>query len=140
MISISIYIRYLSIYRTPLMQKEHVHCIENQRIAPLFHINCISYLYICYLIENGGWGAWGPYQDCSATCGSPTKIRSRRCDDPEPRGNGSFCMLTKPIGKQIYDLVEPETAPCEGLPLCPSKNHIILHGVMVKVLKTSTLL
>lgn len=82
----------------------------------------ISIFTFFFLTANGGWGSWGPSSDCSATCGTATKTKSRRCDNPEPRGNGTFCMLSVPIGNRVYDLVEALTEPCNGLPVCPSKD------------------
>uniref|UniRef100_A0A7M5WM63 MAM domain-containing protein n=2 Tax=Clytia hemisphaerica TaxID=252671 RepID=A0A7M5WM63_9CNID len=71
--------------------------------------------------RDGGWGSWGPYQACSATCGTATKVRSRICDNPQPRQNGSFCKLDVPLenGIHVYDLVESEKTACT-LPVCPT--------------------
>ena len=36
------------------------------------------------LIEpvDGGWGEWGPWDDCSLTCGTGVQGSSRSCDSP----------------------------------------------------------
>ncbi|KAK6187217.1 hypothetical protein SNE40_005292 [Patella caerulea] len=56
---------------------------------------------------NGGWGEWLDYGDCSATCGTGSKTRSRQCNNPPPSNDGEFCEGD-----------DTETAEC-NLPLCP---------------------
>uniref|UniRef100_T1HAS7 Peptidase M12B domain-containing protein n=1 Tax=Rhodnius prolixus TaxID=13249 RepID=T1HAS7_RHOPR len=41
---------------------------------------------------NGGWGDWGPWKDCSRTCGGGVKMRERQCDHPQPQHNGKYCV------------------------------------------------
>ena len=45
-----------------------------------------------FTVANGEWGCWGPYSECSATCGNGTKTRARKCNNPPPSGGGSSCI------------------------------------------------
>ena len=45
-----------------------------------------------FIVANGEWGCWGPYSECSATCGNGTKTRARKCNNPPPSGGGSSCI------------------------------------------------
>ncbi|XP_056402658.1 A disintegrin and metalloproteinase with thrombospondin motifs 4 [Hyla sarda] len=40
---------------------------------------------------NGGWGAWGPYGECSRTCGGGVQFSHRECNKPVPRNGGKYC-------------------------------------------------
>ncbi|XP_031569460.1 uncharacterized protein LOC116303960 [Actinia tenebrosa] len=40
---------------------------------------------------DGNWSDWGPYGDCSKTCGSGVQTRSRTCTNPKPQGGGKDC-------------------------------------------------
>lgn len=40
---------------------------------------------------NGGWGVWGPWGDCSRTCGGGVQYSFRNCDSPLPKNGGKFC-------------------------------------------------
>ncbi|XP_078662008.1 SCO-spondin-like [Branchiostoma floridae x Branchiostoma belcheri] len=40
---------------------------------------------------DGQWGKWDDWSECTATCGGGYRVRRRRCDSPEPRGEGVFC-------------------------------------------------
>lgn len=65
---------------------------------------------------HGGWGNWGLWSDCSATCfnehssEAPVHLRYRQCNNPSPSSNppGTFC----PGAAQ-------EKKDCSGLPPCP---------------------
>ena len=39
----------------------------------------------------GHWGRWGPWTQCSQTCGQGFSQRSRQCDDPLPLYGGKYC-------------------------------------------------
>ena len=65
-------------------------------------------------LVDGGVGAWMVWNDCSATCGTGTRTRTRLCDDPPPANDGAECPAEQ--------LTEMEA--CEGLP-CPGKREAI---------------
>ncbi|XP_073257348.1 uncharacterized protein [Porites lutea] len=45
----------------------------------------------CYAPVDGHWGRWSSWATCSKTCGSGTKVRTRKCDDPPPLNSGKSC-------------------------------------------------
>ncbi|KAJ0009633.1 hypothetical protein NQD34_001335 [Periophthalmus magnuspinnatus] len=56
---------------------------------------------------NGGWGVWGPWGDCSRTCGGGVQYSFRSCDSPLPKNGGQFCE-----GKRVqYRSCNTETCP-----------------------------
>ncbi|KAM4537943.1 A disintegrin and metalloproteinase with thrombospondin motifs 1 [Fundulus diaphanus] len=56
---------------------------------------------------NGGWGMWGPWGDCSRTCGGGVQYSFRSCDNPLPKNGGKFCE-----GKRIqYRSCNTEVCP-----------------------------
>ncbi|XP_074853412.1 A disintegrin and metalloproteinase with thrombospondin motifs 1 [Carettochelys insculpta] len=40
---------------------------------------------------HGGWGLWGPWGDCSRTCGGGVQYSFRECDNPVPKNGGKYC-------------------------------------------------
>lgn len=40
---------------------------------------------------NGAWTDWSNWGDCSVTCGSGERARSRSCTDPRPANSGNDC-------------------------------------------------
>lgn len=40
---------------------------------------------------DGGWSAWGPWQQCSRTCGGGVEFSHRECTDPVPQNGGKYC-------------------------------------------------
>ncbi|XP_069118935.1 uncharacterized protein [Argopecten irradians] len=40
---------------------------------------------------NGGFSKWSAYGECSKSCGTGNKTRTRTCNNPSPAGNGSTC-------------------------------------------------
>ena len=40
---------------------------------------------------NGGWGKWGEWETCSASCGGGIQNRSRLCNSPLPQFEGEIC-------------------------------------------------
>ncbi|XP_037131601.1 LOW QUALITY PROTEIN: A disintegrin and metalloproteinase with thrombospondin motifs 1-like [Syngnathus acus] len=56
---------------------------------------------------NGGWGVWGPWGDCSRTCGGGVQYSFRSCDNPLPKNGGKYCE-----GKRIqYRSCNTELCP-----------------------------
>ncbi|XP_035685697.1 SCO-spondin-like [Branchiostoma floridae] len=41
---------------------------------------------------DGEWSDWGPWSDCSVTCGSGTETRNRSCTNPAPAHGGADCV------------------------------------------------
>lgn len=41
---------------------------------------------------DGGWGDWGPWSECTRTCGSGVSVMERQCDHPRPAAGGRFCV------------------------------------------------
>lgn len=41
---------------------------------------------------HGGWSDWGPWSECSRTCGAGVSITERQCDHPVPAFGGKFCV------------------------------------------------
>ena len=60
----------------------------NQTLSTIFS----SVFTYDFIVANGEWGCWGPYSECSATCGNGTKTRARKCNNPPPSGGGSSCI------------------------------------------------
>ncbi|CAL1598161.1 unnamed protein product [Knipowitschia caucasica] len=56
---------------------------------------------------DGGWGLWGPWGDCSRSCGGGVQYSFRSCDSPLPKSGGRFCE-----GKRVqYRSCNTETCP-----------------------------
>ncbi|CAH3043762.1 unnamed protein product [Pocillopora meandrina] len=58
-------------------------------------IYCIEKFRCCKMKKaavNGGWSSFGPWGQCSATCGGGTQERSRTCTNPPPSGGGAQCV------------------------------------------------
>ena len=60
---------------------------------------------------NGEWGSWSSWSQCSSTCGEGNQNRTRKCDNPMPRGVGLFCHSDS-----------TEYSRCE-LSSCPGAKH-----------------
>ncbi|XP_031549766.1 uncharacterized protein LOC116287250 [Actinia tenebrosa] len=46
----------------------------------------------CHAPVQGHWGRWSSWGQCDAPCGYGKQVRTRRCDDPPPRFNGTDCV------------------------------------------------
>ena len=42
-------------------------------------------------LVDGNFSEWSSYSDCSASCGSGTSYRTRKCNNPEPQYGGKPC-------------------------------------------------
>jgi len=45
---------------------------------------------------NGGYSDWGPYGECSKTCGGGEQTRKRTCTNPPPSHDGEDCSTLGP--------------------------------------------
>ncbi|CAL4112653.1 unnamed protein product, partial [Meganyctiphanes norvegica] len=54
---------------------------------------------------NGNWSSWSSWSECSTTCGSGLRQRTRLCDSPRPEAGGDKCS-----GDDL------EVTPCESPP------------------------
>uniref|UniRef100_A0A667YMN6 A disintegrin and metalloproteinase with thrombospondin motifs 1 n=1 Tax=Myripristis murdjan TaxID=586833 RepID=A0A667YMN6_9TELE len=45
----------------------------------------------CMVVVDGGWSLWGPWQQCSRTCGGGVEFSYRECTDPVPQNGGKYC-------------------------------------------------
>ncbi|XP_049581654.1 A disintegrin and metalloproteinase with thrombospondin motifs 8 isoform X1 [Syngnathus scovelli] len=43
------------------------------------------------VVVDGGWSTWGPWQQCSRTCGGGVEFSYRECTNPEPQNGGNYC-------------------------------------------------
>ncbi|XP_027864478.1 A disintegrin and metalloproteinase with thrombospondin motifs 2-like isoform X3 [Xiphophorus couchianus] len=41
--------------------------------------------------QDGNWGSWSEYGQCSQTCGGGVQFRTRNCDNPKPANGGRPC-------------------------------------------------
>uniref|UniRef100_A0A8C5G4P8 A disintegrin and metalloproteinase with thrombospondin motifs 2-like n=1 Tax=Gouania willdenowi TaxID=441366 RepID=A0A8C5G4P8_GOUWI len=42
--------------------------------------------------QDGNWGLWSEFGQCSRTCGGGVQFRTRDCDNPRPANGGRTCM------------------------------------------------
>ncbi|XP_034740073.1 A disintegrin and metalloproteinase with thrombospondin motifs 2-like isoform X2 [Etheostoma cragini] len=42
--------------------------------------------------QDGNWGSWSEFGQCSHTCGGGVQFRKRKCDNPRPANGGRTCM------------------------------------------------
>ena len=82
------------------------------------HMNrCLlnHFLYSINALVNGTWGDWSEYGECTKTCGSGEKSRTRQCDSPPPSHGGLDC-----------DGSNAEKTTC-NTQACPGKRYKILN-------------
>ena len=49
------------------------------------------FLFFTCCIVNGDYSDWGPYGECSKTCGGGMQTRKRTCTNPPPTNGGENC-------------------------------------------------
>ncbi|KAH0623266.1 hypothetical protein JD844_031376 [Phrynosoma platyrhinos] len=52
---------------------------------------CVERHNISKYRVDGNWGKWGPYGQCSRTCGGGVQLAKRECDNPSPINEGKYC-------------------------------------------------
>ena len=51
----------------------------------------LFFIFLSILLVNGGYSDWGPYGECSKTCGGGEQTRIRTCTNPPPSHDGEDC-------------------------------------------------
>ena len=69
-----------------------------------------------FYIVNGNYSDWGPYGECSKTCGGGVKTRKRTCTNPPPASGGADCSVLGPDTSTI----ECNIQECPGI----MENHL----------------
>ena len=44
-----------------------------------------------YFVVNGGFSKWGSWGECSVSCNTGTRTRTRKCTNPVPAHGGQDC-------------------------------------------------
>ena len=68
----------------------------------------LQYSSITFLV-NGKWSTWEEYSNCTKTCGTGQKSRTRTCTDPAPSGRGKNCVGS------TSETIECNTNACPGI-------------------------
>lgn len=76
-------------------------CFASNRLGKTFVETILN------VVVHGRYSDWGPWGDCSASCGQGVHYRMRPCDNPAPMNGGRDCMGER-----------SESASCQ-LRLCP---------------------
>lgn len=52
----------------------------------------VAHNFVRYILRvNGGYSQWTVFTECTKTCGTGTRFRTRTCDNPSPRFGGFDC-------------------------------------------------
>uniref|UniRef100_H0V1Z5 ADAM metallopeptidase with thrombospondin type 1 motif 8 n=1 Tax=Cavia porcellus TaxID=10141 RepID=H0V1Z5_CAVPO len=61
-------------------------------------------------VVDGGWTQWGPWGECSRTCGGGIQFSYRECKNPQPQNGGKYCL-----GQRAkYQSCNTEECPPDG--------------------------
>ena len=83
----------------------------SNRIDQLFNQNSVP------IQVQGEWGPWTAWSPCSLSCGQGgNQKRSRKCDNPVPRGTGMAC-----VGESDHSRL------CAKMQLCPDHGMAVLY-------------
>ncbi|XP_046392172.1 A disintegrin and metalloproteinase with thrombospondin motifs 12-like [Ischnura elegans] len=77
---------------------------------------------------NGGWGAWGPYSECTRNCGGGVSVSERECDNPKPNKNGRYCLGQRKRYKICNTKKCPPDKPTFRELQCTEKNSVEIKG------------
>lgn len=71
--------------------------IRNFHFVFLFHLilklsKTCNKFYWNIIFFKGSWGEWGPWSDCTRTCGAGLASSSRQCNNPAPADGGRYCV------------------------------------------------
>ena len=62
---------------------------------------------------DGGWGRWSGFSDCSKTCESGRRERTRKCNNPKPQYGGRECTVVS--GESDVHSIECNPQRCPGM-------------------------
>jgi len=48
--------------------------------------------YLSVILVDGHWSNWADWSVCSVSCGSGSRSRDRKCDNPSPANGGDNCV------------------------------------------------
>ena len=70
---------------------------------------------------HGGWGKWGEWALCSATCGGGKRTRKQSCDNPAPAYGGNHCSFEE-LKRHEYEEgdIKVEASKC-NTKICPGR-------------------
>ena len=83
--------------------------IPSWTVCPCQKAYKVNWLLIKHL-SLAGWGHWSSWGDCSRSCGSGARFRTRRCDSPRPAYGGDHCVGDREEFKlcNVMDCPNPE--------------------------------
>ena len=88
--------------------------------------------FILYLAD-GHWGSWETWQDCSKTCGTGSRLRTRHCNDPPALNGGEECAGSSFQREPCNDY------PCTTTP-APGKYKLLVYRYKLSIYKHYSLL
>ena len=69
---------------------------DMQVIHSISHSERSDFFLLFFHIVNGNYSNWGPYGQCSKSCGGGVKTRNRTCTNPPPANGGEDCSVLGP--------------------------------------------
>nr|CAD7404410.1 unnamed protein product [Timema poppensis] len=77
---------------------------------------------------HGGWSNWGPWTECSRSCGAGVSVAERHCDHPVPAFGGRFCVGERRRYKVCNTEKCSEESPSFRAVQCSRYNDKDFHG------------